>query len=69
MDLAQRAMDCGDAGHILLSKRVADDLAPYPRWHPHLHEIGAYEIKPFTRRQAAGGRDRRTEARDDVAHG
>jgi len=45
IDLAQRVMDCGDAGHILLSKRVADDLAPYPRWHPHLHEIGAYEIK------------------------
>ena len=45
IDLAQRVMDCGDAGHILLSKRVADDLAPYPRWHPHLYEIGAYEIK------------------------
>ena len=45
IDLAQRVMDCGDAGHILLSKRVADDLAPYPRWHPYLYEIGAYEIK------------------------
>ena len=45
IDLAQRVMDCGDAGHILLSKRVADDLVPYPRWHPYLYEIGAYEIK------------------------
>src|SRR5262249_18265001 len=33
IDLAQRVMDCGDSGHILLSKRVADDLAPYPRWN------------------------------------
>jgi adenylate cyclase len=45
IDLAQRVMDCGEAGHILLSKRVADDLAPSPRWHPHLHEIGAYKVK------------------------
>jgi TolB-like protein/Tfp pilus assembly protein PilF len=45
IDLAQRVMDYGDAGHILLSKRVADDLAPYDRWHPHLHEIGEYETK------------------------
>jgi hypothetical protein len=38
-------MDCGDAGHILLSKRVADDLAPLPRWHGHLHELGLIEVK------------------------
>ena len=45
IDLAQRVMDCGDAGHILLSKRAADDLAPYPRWNPHLHDLGEIEVK------------------------
>ena len=45
IDLAQRVMDCGDAGHILLSKRAADDLAPYPRWNPHLHDLGEAEVK------------------------
>jgi len=45
IDIAQRVMDCGDAGHILLSKRVADDLAPFPRWNPYLHELGECEIK------------------------
>jgi adenylate cyclase len=45
IDLAQRVMDCGDAGHILLSKRVAYDLAPLPRWNAHLFEIGDCEIK------------------------
>ena len=37
IDVAQRVMDCGDAGHIFLSKRAADDLAPCPRWNRHLH--------------------------------
>ena len=45
IDMAQRVMDCGDAGHILLSKRVADDLAPFPRWNPHLHDLGECEVK------------------------
>jgi TolB-like protein/Flp pilus assembly protein TadD len=45
VDIAQRVMDCGDAGHILLSKRVADDLSPFPRWNPHLHELGECEVK------------------------
>src|SRR6266498_1346968 len=45
MDIAQRVMDCGDAGHILLSKRVADDLAPYPQWNPYLHDLGECEVK------------------------
>ena len=45
IDVAQRVMDCGDAGHILLSKRVADDLAPDPRWHAHLHDLGAFDVK------------------------
>src|SRR5437870_5565997 len=42
---AQRVMDCGDAGHILLSKRSADDLAQYGRWRPHLHGLGQCEVK------------------------
>ena len=45
IDLAQRVMDCGEAGHILLSKRVADDLAPFPRWNPHLHDLGEITVK------------------------
>src|ERR1700757_3824214 len=45
IDMAQRVMDCGDAGHILVSKRVAEDLAPFPKWNPYLHELGECEIK------------------------
>jgi TolB-like protein len=45
INLAQRVMDCADAGHILLSKRVADDLAQYERWQPHLYDLGACEVK------------------------
>src|SRR5467141_1200373 len=45
INIAQRVMDCGDAGHILLSKRVADDLEQYPRWRPNLHELGECEVK------------------------
>jgi TolB-like protein/Flp pilus assembly protein TadD len=45
IDLAQRTMDCGDSGHILLSRHVAEDLAPFPRWHTHLHDLGEYEVK------------------------
>src|SRR6266481_2821714 len=45
IDIAQRVMDCGDAGHILLSKRVADDLMPLPQWNPCLHELGECEVK------------------------
>jgi len=45
INIAQRVMDCGDAGHILLSKHVADDLEQYPRWRPCLHEIGEFEVK------------------------
>jgi class 3 adenylate cyclase len=45
IDIAQRVMDCGDAGHILLSKHVADDLAPHPRWNRYLHDLGDCEVK------------------------
>src|SRR5678810_884428 len=45
INIAQRVMDCGDAGHILLSKRVADDLEQYPQWRSLLHEPGECEVK------------------------
>ncbi len=45
INMAQRVMDCGDAGHILLSKRVAEDLGQYAHWRPHLHELGECEVK------------------------
>jgi TolB-like protein/Flp pilus assembly protein TadD len=45
INMAQRVMDCGDAGHILLSKHVADDLEQYPQWRPHLHDLGEREVK------------------------
>jgi len=49
INIAQRVMDCGDAGHILLSQRVADDLEQDPRWHPMLHSLGECEVKHGTR--------------------
>jgi TolB-like protein/Flp pilus assembly protein TadD len=45
INVAQRVMDCGDAGHILLSQHVADDLEQYPRWRPYLHDLGTLEVK------------------------
>jgi len=45
INLAQRVMDCGDAGHILVSKRVAEDLAEYRQWSPHLRDLGRFEVK------------------------
>jgi TolB-like protein len=49
INIAQRVMDCGDAGHILLSKHVADDLEQYPQWRSHLAELGDCEVKHGTR--------------------
>src|SRR5438034_8199931 len=45
INLAQRVMDCGDAGHILVSKRVAEDLEQHDRWRPYLHDLGECEVK------------------------
>ncbi|MEY2483801.1 MAG: hypothetical protein QOK24_2329 [Verrucomicrobiota bacterium] len=45
INMAQRVMDCGDAGHILLSKRVGADLAQYSNWQTHLHDLGEAEVK------------------------
>jgi len=45
INIAQRVMDCGDTGHILLSKRVAEDLQQYGRWRSHLHDLGEVEVK------------------------
>src|SRR5213079_1069515 len=45
LNIAQRVMGCGDAGHILISKRVADDLGEYEQWRPLLHDLGVCEVK------------------------
>jgi hypothetical protein len=55
INMAQRVMDCGDAGHILLSKRLADDLEQYPQWRPYLHEFGECKASLL---QVSGGRFR-----------
>ncbi|MGI9113955.1 MAG: adenylate/guanylate cyclase domain-containing protein [Chthoniobacterales bacterium] len=49
INIAQRVMDCGDAGHILISKRVADDLEHFARWRPYLHDLGDCEVKHAAR--------------------
>ena len=45
INLAQRVMDCGDTGHILLSRHVAEDLEQFEHWQPHLHDLGECEVK------------------------
>src|SRR2546430_8781998 len=45
LNTAQRVMGCGDAGHILVSKRVAEDLAEYEQWRPFLHDLGTCDVK------------------------
>jgi len=45
INIAQRIMDCGDAGHILVSKHAAEDLEQHEEWQPYLHDIGQVEIK------------------------
>src|SRR6202035_489082 len=45
INIAQRVMDCGDAGHILISKHVAEDLEQYEHWQPRLHDLGECEVK------------------------
>ena len=45
INVAQRVLDCGDAGHILLSAHIAEDLAQYRPWQPYLHDLGECEVK------------------------
>src|SRR5437764_6821363 len=45
LNLAHRAMECGDAGHILLSKHIAEDLTEFEEWRPLLHDLGTCEVK------------------------
>src|SRR5437762_12339369 len=45
LNMANRVMSCGDAGHILVSKRIAEDLGEYEHWRPFLHDLGACEVK------------------------
>jgi len=51
INMAQRVMDCGDAGHILLSQHVADDLVQYRQWAPRLRDLGECEVKHGARLQ------------------
>jgi serine/threonine-protein kinase len=53
INTAQRVMNCGDAGHILLSKHVAEDLAEYDEWRPLLHDLGECEVKHGARLSVA----------------
>ena len=75
INMAQRVMDCGDAGHILLSQHVADDLVQYRQWAPRLRDLGECEVKHGVRlhlvnlyaertgQSRAAGDDRRAPAR------
>jgi class 3 adenylate cyclase len=45
INISQRVMDCGDAGHILVSKHMAEDLEQYGQWKRHLHDLGEIEVK------------------------
>ena len=45
INIAHRVMNCGDSGHILLSRHVAEDLEEYPRWWAYLHDLGECEVK------------------------
>src|SRR6266480_2972539 len=45
LNIAQRVMACGEAGHILVSKHVAEDLDEYDQWRPLLHDLGECEVK------------------------
>src|SRR5436190_11145882 len=45
INMAQRVMDCGDAGHILVSRHVAEDLEQHDRWRQLLHDLGQCEVK------------------------
>ena len=51
INIAQRVMDCGDAGHILVSKHAAEDLEQYDQWQPYLHDLGDCEVKHGERLQ------------------
>src|SRR5215210_9543023 len=53
VNIAQRVMDCGDSGHILLSARAADDLAEHAEWKAQLHDIGEVQIKHGARVRVA----------------
>src|SRR6266481_2009831 len=53
INMAQRVMDCGDAGHILVSKHIAEDLEQHDRWRPFLHGLGSCEVKHGVRLQVS----------------
>jgi tetratricopeptide (TPR) repeat protein/class 3 adenylate cyclase len=45
INIAQRVMDCGDAGHILVSREVAEVIGQLSGWRPTLHDLGEVEVK------------------------
>src|SRR3982751_4261919 len=45
INMAQRVMDCGDAGHVLISRHMAEDLEQYGQWRRYLHDLGTFEVK------------------------
>src|SRR3989440_11964498 len=53
INIAQRVMDCGDAGHVLISKHMAEDLEQYGHWKRHLHDLGECEEKHGVRASVA----------------
>ena len=55
INMAQRVMDCGDAGHILLSRHLAEDLEQYEHWQPLLHDLGRCEVKHGVRVELTNG--------------
>ncbi len=58
INIAQRVMDCGDAGHILVSKHAAEDLEQYDQWQPYLHDLGECEVKHGERLQVVNSLQR-----------
>ncbi len=45
INIAQRVMDCGDAGHILMSHSVAETLQQLSQWRDAVHDLGEHEVK------------------------
>jgi len=45
INIAQRVMDCGDKGHILMSKSTAEMLAQLSTWRGMLHDLGEVKVK------------------------
>ena len=67
INIAQRVMDCGDAGHILISKHVANDIDDYPQWRPYLHDLGDCEVKHGARVHIVRRRNRKPATSEEIS--